>query len=262
MIASNSSGAHAPVYGTTADHVEALEVVLADGTVALVGRDGAGLEALRDEVDRVVAQHAAAIVERLPDLFVKHWPGYGLDEALRHPGDLTRLLCGSEEHARGSELGRAPGGAVAHAPQPRVVFFASMAEAMAAGRLLELEPAAISIDHPLVDQTRGQREFAAARALLGLDDEPCESILIVELFGEAEDRLETLLGSRLGSRRMALRDPAEQELVWGVRRAGLSLLSAMPGRPSRPPASRTSACGRATCRRTWRGSRKSWPGSA
>jgi FAD/FMN-containing dehydrogenase/Fe-S oxidoreductase len=235
MIASNSSGAHAPVYGTTADHVEALEAVLADGTVALVGRDGAGLETLRDEVDRVVATHAAAIADRLPDLLVKHWPGYGLDEVLRHPGDLTRLLCGSE-----GTLAAVSSAVLRVVPLPTrrslgIVFFASMAEAMAAAvELLELEPAAIEhIDRPLVDQTRGQREFRAARALLGLDEQPCESILVVELFGEAEDRLEALLCSRLGSRRMALRDPAQQELVWGVRRAGLSLLTGCPG-PAKP----------------------------
>src|SRR3989454_5053071 len=37
MIANNSSGAHTPVYGTTADHVSELEIVLADGQVQTVG---------------------------------------------------------------------------------------------------------------------------------------------------------------------------------------------------------------------------------
>src|SRR5262252_274466 len=37
MIANNSSGAHAPVYGVTADHVAELEVVLADGRAIAVG---------------------------------------------------------------------------------------------------------------------------------------------------------------------------------------------------------------------------------
>jgi len=235
MIASNSSGAHARVYGTTADHVKALEVVLADGTVALVGRDGTGLPELRDQVDRVVAQHAGEISERLPDLLVKRWPGYGLDEVLRHPGDLTRLLCGSE-----GTLAAVSSAVLGVVPMPArralgVVFFASVAEAMAAAvELLELAPAAIEhIDRPLVDQTRGQREFAAARALLGIDEQPCESILLVELFGEADDQLETLVRCRLGLRRIVLRGAAEQELVWSVRRAGLSLLTAHPG-PAKP----------------------------
>src|SRR5438128_10370110 len=44
MIANNSSGAHTPVYGTTADHINELEVVLADGRIISVG---AGHDTLR-----------------------------------------------------------------------------------------------------------------------------------------------------------------------------------------------------------------------
>jgi len=31
MIANNSSGARSPVFGTTAEHIRSLEIVLADG---------------------------------------------------------------------------------------------------------------------------------------------------------------------------------------------------------------------------------------
>src|SRR5689334_9002129 len=37
MIANNSSGARCPIYGTTADHVISLEIVLADGRVEKIG---------------------------------------------------------------------------------------------------------------------------------------------------------------------------------------------------------------------------------
>ena len=37
MIANNSSGARCPVYGTTADHVISLEVVMADGRIEKIG---------------------------------------------------------------------------------------------------------------------------------------------------------------------------------------------------------------------------------
>ena len=43
MIANNSSGAHVPVYGTTADHVLATEIVLADGRVEKIAADGESL---------------------------------------------------------------------------------------------------------------------------------------------------------------------------------------------------------------------------
>ena len=146
MIANNSSGAHAPVYGTTVDHVEALEVVLADGTVAVVGRDREGLAGLRDQVDRVVARHAAMIRERLPEVLVKRWPGYGLDDALRQPGDLTRIVCGSE-----GTLAAVTAAVLRVVPLPAkrslgLVFFASVAEAMQATvELLGLAPLRSSI---------------------------------------------------------------------------------------------------------------------
>src|SRR6476660_9047082 len=37
MIANNSSGARCPIYGTTADHVRSLEIVMADGRIVTVG---------------------------------------------------------------------------------------------------------------------------------------------------------------------------------------------------------------------------------
>ena len=43
MIANNSSGARVPVYGTTADHVRELEIVLADGRVETIGVNGNSL---------------------------------------------------------------------------------------------------------------------------------------------------------------------------------------------------------------------------
>src|SRR3954471_1487022 len=43
MIANNSSGARCPIYGTTADHVLSLELVLADGRVERIGANGSSL---------------------------------------------------------------------------------------------------------------------------------------------------------------------------------------------------------------------------
>src|ERR1035438_1749465 len=37
MIANNSSGSHTPAYGTTADHISELEIVMADSRVATIG---------------------------------------------------------------------------------------------------------------------------------------------------------------------------------------------------------------------------------
>jgi Fe-S oxidoreductase len=100
--------------------------------------------------------------------------------------------------------------------------------------LLDLEPAAIEhVDRILFDQTRGQHAFRAARDLLRLDDEPCEAMLLVELFDDDGGRAAEIGRRRLGLRTVSCQGPAEQELVWGIRRAGLSLLTGRPG-PVKP----------------------------
>ena len=235
MIASNSSGAHAPVYGTTADHVAALELVLSDGTVAVVGIDDGGLPEIRDASDRVVADHAEAISERLPEDLIKRWPGYGFDRALRTPGDLVQLVAGSE-----GTLAGIASAILRVVPRPAgrslgVLFFASVGEALQATVELEdLDAAAIEhLDRSVLDQTVGQRAFAEARDLMRLDDEPCDALLLVEFFDDDGARLAELDKRALGLRRLLTSDPAEQELVWSMRRAGLSLLTSRKG-PAKP----------------------------
>src|SRR5438132_4951857 len=102
--------------------------------------------------------------------------------------------------------------------------------------LLDLKPAAIEhIDRPLLDQTKGQLHFQAARDLLELDTQPCEAILIVEFYDDAAERLSTLESRKIGLRKKTLTDPAQMNLVWSVRKSGLSLLTGCIG-PAKPVA--------------------------
>ena len=235
MIANNSSGAHVPVYGTTDDHVVSLEVILADGTVAVIGKGCDGLPGHRAEAERILDGCADTIAERLPPGLLKRWPGYGLDRYLRNGKDLTRLISGSE----GTLVG-VTSAVLNVVPLPAgkglgVIFFASVEEAMEATvELLDLKAAAIEhIDRLLFDQTKGQLAFKAARALMELDEKPCESILIVEFFEDIEDKLNELSAKNVGQRKMVCRTPEEQALVMGVRKHGLSLLTACKG-PAKP----------------------------
>ena len=77
MIANNSSGARAPFYGTTADHVLATEIVLADGRIAKIGSQGSPLEEERAQIERLLRQQSAEMAERWPPGMIKRWPGYG-----------------------------------------------------------------------------------------------------------------------------------------------------------------------------------------
>src|SRR2546429_6729666 len=54
MIANNSSGARAPFYGTTADHVLATEIVLADGRIEKIGAQHGALEGERAQIEQLL----------------------------------------------------------------------------------------------------------------------------------------------------------------------------------------------------------------
>ena len=107
MIGNNSCGVHALMGGKTVDNVEALEILLYDGTrmrvgrtseqelaaiIAAGGRQGeiyAGLKRLRDT-------YAALVRERFPDI-PRRVSGYNLDQLLPENGfNVARALVGTE----------------------------------------------------------------------------------------------------------------------------------------------------------------------
>src|SRR5438067_6678017 len=237
MIANNSSGARVPVYGTTADHVGSLEIVMADGRIEKIGPAHDTLGAERKKIDNLVRAKGAEMAKRWPPGLLKRWPGYGVERFLRAPNNLADILAGSE-----GTLAAIFSAELKISPLPRkkglgLIFFASVDEAMhATVELVDLKPAAIEhIDHPLLDQTKGQLLFQAARDLLELDTKPCESILIVEFYEDVAERLSLLQARKLGLRTKILTDSAQMNLVWSVRKSGLSLLTGCIG-PAKPVA--------------------------
>ena len=237
MIANNSSGARCPIYGTTADHVISLEIVLADGRVEKIGASHESLVCERAKIEKLVRAASTEMAERWPPGLIKRWPGYGIERFLRVPNDLTNILAGSEGTLAAifsAELKISP---LPHEKGLGLIFFASVAEAMQATvELLDLKPAAIEhIDRPLFDGTKGQLQFQAARDLLELESKPCESILIVEFYEDVAERLSVLQSKKIGLRTKILTDPAQMNMVWSVRKSGLSLLTGCIG-PAKPVA--------------------------
>jgi len=231
MIANNSSGAHCPFYGTTTDHLIELEIVLADGSVVKTGPRRDTLEKQREVIENLTFLHNLEITERRPPGLIKRWPAYAVERCLQSPVNLNHVLCGSEGTLAAictAELRLVP------LPKERglaLLFFNSVADAMQATvELLDLKPAAIEhVDRPLLDQTRGQLKFQAARDLMDLDAHPCAAILAVEFFDDVEAKLAGVAAKKLTRRVMLLRDPAQTALFWQVRKAGLSLLTGMAG---------------------------------
>ncbi len=150
---------------------------------------------------------------------------------MQEPNNLIHLLCGSE-----GTLAVITSAEVKIVPLPKrkrvaLIFFASVAEALQATvELLDLKPAAIEhLDWVLLDQTKGQREFQPARDLLELDFRPCQSILAVEFFDEVDEPLAALTKRKLGLRTLILHRQVDANLVWALRKAGLSLMTGRKG---------------------------------
>jgi len=231
MIANNSSGARAPFYGTTADHVSELDILLGDGRIAKIGPGLDPLPGPRELMENLAMFNGLEIREHFRPGLLKRWPGYALERAAAEPGNLVHLIAGSE-----GTLAAIVSAELKLVPTPDelglgLIFFDSIAEAMqATTELLDLKPVAIEhIDRVLLDQTRGQREFALARTLLELDELPCESILCVEFYADVEARLAEMEKRMLGRRKKIMQTMAEINLVWSLRKAGLSLLTGSPG---------------------------------
>ena len=237
MIGNNSSGSHSIVYGTTVDHVHELEVVLSDGSRAVLGprqrTNGALEQRIRAGLPEILRDHAEAIANDYP----KHWRqagGYRLDYLARE-FDLAKLVTGSE-----GTLATITGATVGLVPLPRAKMFAvghfdSLAAAIAAtGPALALKPAAVEmIDRTILSLSRSKHEY---RKLAETIEGDPAALLFVTVFGEDDDDCRAQLDRLEWDAYHTLRaeTAAEQEALTKVRKAGLGLLMAASEGARRP----------------------------
>ncbi|HIG27728.1 MAG TPA: FAD-binding oxidoreductase [Verrucomicrobiales bacterium] len=236
MIANNSSGARAPFYGCTGDHVLSLDILTSDGRIHRIGKQSDFPDEKVEQLQRLAFRSDSAIRQRPRAALVKRWPGFSLEPFLNDPGNLCHLLAGSEgilASVLSAELALSP------LPEKKalaLVFFDDLEPAMeAAVKLKHLDPVAIEhIDRILLDQTRGLPGFQQARRLMSLDERPCESLLMVEFYDhQVEPGLNGVQQLYPGVRSVLLRKPDDMNAIWFLRKAGLSLLTSCPG-PAKP----------------------------
>ncbi|HEO70943.1 MAG TPA: FAD-binding oxidoreductase, partial [Candidatus Hydrogenedentes bacterium] len=218
-------------YGTTIDHVAEVEVVLPDGRVENIGPAAQALPHEHALVDKLIRAQAPLIRERFHTEIVKRWPGYAIDRYLHSDGDLSKVFAGSE-----GTLGAITSAVLKLVPLPArkglgIAFFSRVDEAMQATvEFLDLKPAAIEhVDRFLLDQTKGKLAFQPARELLRLDEEPCASFLIVEFYEDVDERLAAFAERRVGLRSYVCKSQREMDLVWALRKSGLSLMTGRKG---------------------------------
>ncbi|MHA6803905.1 FAD-binding and (Fe-S)-binding domain-containing protein [Salinifilum ghardaiensis] len=239
MIGNNACGSHSVAWGTTADNVESLEVLLPDGTRMTLGpasaerieelagrpdRAGQVYARLRDLADRNLAR----LRTELPALS-RRVSGYALDQLLpENRCNAARALTGSEGSCvlvLGATLRLVP------EPDARVLAVIGYPDAPAAGdavpELLRHRPLAVEgIDQHLVQAWR-----AAHGEPVPLPEG--RAWLFVELAGgdpgEAEAAGRAVLDA-LGEpeRARLVTDPAEQRGLWRIREEGAGIATRLP----------------------------------
>ncbi len=251
MTGNNSTGSHSILYGMMADHVRAVDVVLADGSqvrfepktpeqvAAITAQDTLEAKIYR-EIPQLVHKYAEDIKERYPKTW-RNVAGYNLNRiaANLYSGgslNLAPLIVGSE-----GTLGVITAVKVGLVDVPKVTYLAvvhyeSLKQALDSIPLvLEHQPAAAElIDKFFNDLTRKSTEFGLR--LTFIQGDPA-TVLVVEFYGETIEEL----SQRAAALETAVKDagyayevvhcvtPPEIGNVWEVRKAGLGLLMSQRG---------------------------------
>ncbi len=256
IVGNNATGSHSILYGMTADHVQAVKGVLADGSLVEFGPVEAedleshfrkpGLEGRTyRRIHGIARTHRDVILAGTP----RHWRrcgGYNLDRfvdgaSFRVSRDerfnLAGLVCGSE-----GTLAVMTEMKLGLVPRPRhvglaVVQFPSLRAALdAASVILESDPSAVE----LLDNTslRLCRQVPAyARRLDAFLEGDPHSVLLTEYHAQDAahltakiQRLEVhLRNAAMAAAVVPVVGPERLHDVWTVRKAGLGLVMSMKG---------------------------------
>lgn len=245
MIGNDSCGAHSVIWGRTADNLESLDLLLADGTELTVtgplspaerdrlrnrpGREGELHRALQD----LTAAHLPVLRQGMPGL-PRRTSGYALDALLPERGhDLARALTGTEGTCAillGAtvRLVEAPAAcALVVAGYPDETAAADAVPALLPLRPLTAEGMAADLIAALL--AAGPRPPALDR----LPEGGCW--LFLETGGatpaEALDAARALAAAVRREPRATttvVTDPAEQRQLWSVREAGAGIVTRLP----------------------------------
>jgi FAD/FMN-containing dehydrogenase/Fe-S oxidoreductase len=238
MIANNACGAHSVAWGTTADNLRSLDVILADGTILTVdtpgteeaatrrvqgagrpGREGELHRALQAFVDR-----NELLISRRFGQFSRQISGYALHRLLpEHGYDVARLLCGSEGGFAATLQATV---ALTPLPAAKVLCVLGFADSITSADcvpvVLRHQPLTMeSINSDLVERLPADVRDAAVRAGLPAG----RAWLLVEIGGPdqaaaavaAERMLEELRDSGSPATASLVTDPRAQGVLWRCR---------------------------------------------
>ncbi len=221
MIANNAAGAHSVKYGATREYVEALEVVLDDGSRCWTDRPNARLSEIIGASTTLLTANRELAAAHRPDV-LKNSSGYHVwDE----PFNVVRLLVGSEGTlaivtAARLKIIRAPGEKALLR-----IFYDDVEKACeAVVRLRSLNPAALELlDKTLIDLVRDN--VLAWREAMPLD---LKTVLLCEFDGDLSvvEQAKGLVRDALDVRVATGDDFAS---LWKIRKAASPILDRLEG---------------------------------
>lgn len=242
VVGNNSAGAHSILYGMTQDHIESVDIMLADGDIVRLDPGATSLSGQRSRAGRLITdildfqETHRALIERD---FPRHWrraTGYSLNEMLKDEMNPAKLLASSE-----GTLATTLGVTINLVPTPKrtalaLLQFDDLVESMAAtSTILETDPSAIELmDRMLIELTRQQPLYASHLAFV--QGNP-EALITVEYYGDTDEELRVqidhlqshLRANGIRNEIQRVMDPGQQAQIWAVRKAGLGLLMSVRG---------------------------------
>src|SRR5262245_7839837 len=247
MLGNNSGGSHSIAYGLTVEHVIEITAFLADGTTAVFGevtpeqfRAKMQLPGLEGQIYREIARIRDQYRDEIKAKYPRHWRrvcGYNLDELVQdRPLNVARLIVGSE-----GTLMTVVEAKMRLVRRPKktaldVIHYHDMQEALESSQsILETNAYAVELtDKMILDLARGNIEHSQRMGFVQGDP---AAILIVEYAGDTDDevraKVEALEARRArekwGYAATQALDPAEQQSIWKLRKAGLGLLFGVKG---------------------------------
>jgi FAD/FMN-containing dehydrogenase/Fe-S oxidoreductase len=252
MTGNNSTGSHSILYRMMADHVQAVEVVLSDGSSAYFGpkspAEAAALAqqptlegALYREIPRLVEQHQADIAAGYPHTW-RNVAGYNLNRLLAarlagQPFNLAPLIVGSE-----GTLANIISITLGVVPRPRhtrlmILHFDTLRAALTGvPMLLKHQPAAVELmGQYFIRIVQGHARFGPAVRRF-IEGDPA-AVLIVEFAGDEPARLahqadrlaQTLSHNGFRGAITHCLTPTNIANVWTIRAESFGLVMSQPG---------------------------------
>lgn len=259
MVGNNSCGSHSLIYGSTRDHLLEAKIVLSDGSEAILKgmtpeevdeiRKGSSLESrIYERLITLLSNedNQKEIVDNYPDVSLRRRnSGYAIDELLhssyfdpnsQEPFNLCKLLAGSEGTlAFVTELKL---NLVSLPPTEKAVIcvHCSTLEEAFVANLVALEHAPVAIE--LMDSTileLSKQNILQNKNRFFVQGDPA-AILIIELAEDSREEVDKKadeIEADLKAHQYGYHYPRiygkDISKVWDLRKAGLGLLSGMPG---------------------------------